>query len=287
MAVMTMPGMVVQHAAQAFDPSHPVIASASRERLLGYHRRHAGGIARGLREAVASNDPLLHRATTYFLGSEGKYVRPLLTLLACEVTGGDPGDALELACAIELAHASSLILDDLPCMDGAEMRRGQPCLHRHFGEAVAILTALHLLATAFSLAARADDSGRAAVVLARAIGAEGLIGGQLRDLAGDGHLDAVRERKTSPLLCAAAHFGALAAHADRTQQDAVVRYAGHLGLAFQLRDDVLDREAAAQAQRRANDLAGEASTTIYEAFGRTPAALSLDALAQFAITRAN
>jgi geranylgeranyl pyrophosphate synthase len=118
--------------------------------------------------------------------------------------------------------------------------------------------------------------------LSRAIGADGLVVGQLRDLAGHGHID---DRKTTPLLCVAAQFGACAARADARQQDAVLGYARRLGVAFQLRDDVLDGEAYQETQARAALLAEEASAEIFEVFGDTPAALSLADLAQFAVRR--
>jgi geranylgeranyl pyrophosphate synthase len=277
-AIMPLP-------AGTLDQGRHSVRSSSKERLLDYRRRHAADITHCLRDATASDDPLLQHATTYFLAAEGKYFRPLLTLLCCEVAGGDPEDALELGCAVELAHASSLILDDLPCMDDDSVRRGQPCLHVRFGEAVAILTAVHLLSTAFGLAARADLSGAAVMVLSRAIGAEGLVVGQLGDLAGYGHLDRVRDRKTTPLVCAAAEFGTCAARANARQQAAAVSYARRLGLAFQLRDDVLDREAAPETQTQASALAAEATTDVFEVFGKTPAALLLADLAQFAIGR--
>lgn len=273
---------------QTLDHATGRVPSGSRGRVHRYHRRHAIGLTARLFDALQTDDAVLRGATHYFLAAEGKYFRPLVTLLCCEVAGGDPDDAVDLACAVELVHASSLIFDDLPCMDGATMRRGQPCLHMHCGEAVAILTALHFLTTGITLAAAAGHRPATAVgMLTHAIGAEGLVVGQIRDLAGQGHLDSVRERKTRPLLRAAAQFGALAARADRRQEDAVIRYADRLGLAFQLRDDVLDREAAPDTQRRASALTAEAADAISEVFGETPAALSLAALADYAVERAH
>jgi geranylgeranyl diphosphate synthase type II len=150
-----------------------------------------------------------------------------------------------------MVHASSLILDDLPCMDDASLRRGRPVLHRALGEANAILAAVGLLNAAYATVLEAPQLRErvrveAARMLASAVGAEGLIGGQVQDLEGTGKrldleaLERVHRLKTGALFLAAAELGALASGARPAGREAVHRYAKNLGLAFQITDDLLD-----------------------------------------------
>jgi geranylgeranyl pyrophosphate synthase len=197
----------------------------------------------------------VHRAMRYAALGGGKRVRPVLTLAVAELLGARPREeTLDLACAVELVHACSLVLDDLPSMDDAELRRGRPTTHRAFGEDTAILAAFALLARAFQLVADAGQrlglrrwsSEDLAHHLAEAIGTSGLVGGQALDLAADAtrvdleRLEAIHSRKTGSLFLAAAELGAMAADARRRDLDAVARYAKNLGLAFQIEDDLLD-----------------------------------------------
>jgi geranylgeranyl pyrophosphate synthase len=195
--------------------------------------------------------PVLHEAMRYALLAPGKRLRGAVVLACCELLRGEAEDALPLACAVEMVHAASLVLDDLPCMDNATLRRGRPAVHRALGEANAILAAIALLNAAFEAIARAERLRPAiraemASRLARAIGAEGLVGGQVADLAATGTrlgldgLEYIHSHKTGALFIAAAEIGALAASAKERDERALHAYAKNLGLAFQITDDLLD-----------------------------------------------
>jgi len=167
--------------------------------------------------------PALHAAMRYTLLLPGKRLRGVLVLASCEMLKGDREDALPLAAAIEMVHAASLILDDLPSMDDATLRRGRPTLHKVAGEANAILAAVGLLNAAF-----------------------GLVGGQVVDLESTGRrlelesLEYIHAHKTGALFIAATELGALAAGARERDVEALSRFAKNLGLAFQITDDLLD-----------------------------------------------
>jgi geranylgeranyl diphosphate synthase, type II len=186
--------------------------------------------------------------------SRGKRMRPMLTLLAAQQCGGRPEVALDAACAIEMIHAASLVLDDLPCMDDAELRRGQPTTHIAHGEDIAILAAVGLLNAAYGVVAGSvtlDVRQRAEIMamMARTIGPAGLIGGQefdLRDRATSRDLDMIARQyhaKTGVLLEAAVGAGAIAAGADPASRKALSAFARSLGVAFQMMDDMLDATA--------------------------------------------
>jgi len=193
----------------------------------------------------------LHEAMRYTLLLPGKRLRGILVLASAELLKGRAEDALPFACAVEMVHAASLILDDLPSMDDATLRRGQPALHKIAGEAGAILAAVALLNAAYGVVQDASELKdrarvRATARLADAIGATGLIGGQVADLAATGEqldldaLEYVHSHKTGALFIAAAELGALAASGRESQVESLRRYAKNLGLAFQITDDLLD-----------------------------------------------
>ena len=191
----------------------------------------------------------LHRAMRYGVLSPGKRLRPLLAMLCAAQLGADPDDAIDVGCALELVHASSLILDDLPSMDDAKRRRGVATTHIAFGEDVAMLASISLLARAFSVisemsAASADARMRCVSLLSAAIGPKGLSGGQFDDLRG-GELGAdavagVNLRKTGTLFTAAVEMAAALCRADAAQQDHLVAFAEEVGFAFQICDDLID-----------------------------------------------
>ena len=193
---------------------------------------------------------VLHEAMRYTLLLPGKRLRAVLVLACCEMLRGAAERALPLAVAVEMVHASSLILDDLPSMDDATLRRGRPALHRVVGEANAILAAVALLNEAFARVLdaplREAARGRAALRLARAVGAEGLIGGQVADLEATGRavdldgLEFIHSHKTGALFIAAVELGAIAAGGSARDIATLGRYAKNLGLAFQITDDLLD-----------------------------------------------
>lgn len=193
---------------------------------------------------------VLKDAMSYSLLSGGKRIRPVLTLAVCRLFGGKTEDALPFACGLEMLHTYSLIHDDLPCMDDDDFRRGKPTNHKVFGEANAVLAGDGLLTAAFGTLAGsslpAERVQRAVVVLAQAAGPAGMVGGQVLDLEGEGKfLDAeeittIESLKTGCMIEAAARLGAIAAGSSQAEEDAAAAYARRLGLAFQVRDDVLD-----------------------------------------------
>jgi geranylgeranyl diphosphate synthase, type II len=174
----------------------------------------------------------------------GKRWRPILTLLGTMTAGGSAQSALPIACAIEFLHTSSLILDDLPAMDDAQLRRGRAALHLIYGEGFALLAALALLNQAYALLARAGST-RLIVEAARCIGTDGMIGGQAADLdirasRGNSHALASRQLKTTALARLTIIAGAIAAGADERDVAALARYGECLGAAYQICDDLLD-----------------------------------------------
>ena len=190
-------------------------------------------------------------AIGYSLLGGGKRLRPVLTLLTARTLGGDVALALDPACAVEMVHTASLILDDLPCMDDAALRRGKPANHRLYGDDVATLAAVTLVSEAFAVISRSEgltDALRAELVglLADAIGLNGLAGGQASDLAATSShhdresLERMEAQKTGTLFVTSVRIGARVAGADPAEVDAVSRYARHAGLAFQIFDDLLD-----------------------------------------------
>jgi geranylgeranyl diphosphate synthase type II len=214
---------------------------------------------RAIAKRVPAPKPLLEplrRSIT----SQGKRVRGLLTIAVGEALGRKPGQLLDAAAAMEMIHTSSLILDDLPAMDDAVLRRGVPTLHLQFGEDLAILAAVALLNQAYGLVA----ANHAAVKPRRwsgvqlvqrvvdAVGWDGAIAGESVDLHSEGSkldfdtLEFIHSRKTGALFVAAAAVGAMLANADAATLRRIEVYAKNLGLAFQITDDVLDVTADAK-----------------------------------------
>ena len=195
----------------------------------------------------------LQEAMRYSLLAGGKRVRPVLTLAFCEALGGHRQSALPLACALELVHTYSLIHDDLPCMDDDELRRGQPTCHTVYGEATAVLAGDALQAEAFRLMAQAPElSGEqradAVLELARACGGDGMVAGQLMDVeqivTNEEELRLMCGLKTGAMIQAAAVLGCVAADASGETRERARAYGRHIGLAFQIRDDMLDVTAS-------------------------------------------
>lgn len=192
----------------------------------------------------------LAEAMNYSLLAGGKRIRPMLVLEFCRVAGGDVEAALPVACAIEMLHTYSLIHDDLPCMDNDELRRGRPTNHVVYGECTAVLAGDALQAEAFGTILRSKlPAGRRAACaehLANAAGFEGMCCGQYLDMLGEGkvlteeELNEINYRKTGALLVAACQMGVAAAGGKRGALDAAAIYGACIGLAFQIRDDMLD-----------------------------------------------
>ncbi len=191
----------------------------------------------------------LQEAMRYSLLAGGKRVRPVLTLAFCDMLGGNWRDALPLACALELIHTYSLIHDDLPCMDDDDLRRGKPTCHKVYGETLAVLAGDALQPEAFGLIANAtalDARQRieAVAALASASGGDGMVAGQVLDLDGrcqtECEVNLLHRLKTGKLLSVAAELGCIAADCAPTIREKAVAYGQHIGLAFQVRDDMLD-----------------------------------------------
>lgn len=189
-------------------------------------------------------------ALRYSLLSGGKRIRGTLLLEFCRICGGEVAAALDAACGLEMLHTYSLIHDDLPCMDDDDLRRGKPTNHVVYGECVATLAGDALQAEAFGTILRSDLPGeprlRCAELLADAVGFDGMCGGQYLDMLGEGkvlttaELDAINRRKTGALLSAACAMGVAAAGGSKEQETAAARFGILIGLAFQIRDDMLD-----------------------------------------------
>ena len=190
-------------------------------------------------------------AMLYSLNIGGKRIRPVLTLEFCNLVCGDYKRGIDFACAVEMIHTYSLIHDDLPCMDDDDMRRGQPSNHIKFGEANALLAGDALLTHAFSALTHskgvtAENIIKAVKCLAESAGINGMIGGQVLDLANEGkritedELIVTHKLKTGALIKAACVLGCLAGNAESKLIEAAESYAVNLGLAFQVIDDILD-----------------------------------------------
>ena len=260
----------------------------------------------------------LYEAMRYMVLGGGKKLRPALVLLASEACGGSADAAMPAACAVEMVHIYSLIHDDLPAMDNDDLRHGRPSCHKAFGEAMAILAGDTLLTEAFTLLATGVEDAAVCRPLVRelasAAGAEGMAGGQVADLAAERQglrderlLEEIHRRKTARLIEASVVMGAISARASERLERSLREYGTHLGLAFQVADDILDavgetqvlgktagKDAAAgkltfvslfgleAARRRASDEA-DAAVAALEPFG--PKADRLREVARFVVER--
>ncbi len=193
----------------------------------------------------------IHRAMRYSLFAGGKRMRPALCLAAAAACGGSEAAAMPLACAVECIHTYSLIHDDLPAMDNDDYRRGKLTNHKVFGEGIAVLAGDALLTQAFEIAAQAKSWPRYSyqqliLELAHASGSLQLIAGQVADLEAEGkkisarQLRYIHERKTSALLCCSVRLGGMSANCTPVQLEALTDFGYHVGLAFQVIDDILD-----------------------------------------------
>jgi geranylgeranyl diphosphate synthase type II len=193
----------------------------------------------------------IHKAMRYSLFAGGKRMRPALCLAAAAACQGSESEAMPLACAVECIHTYSLIHDDLPAMDDDDYRRGKPTNHKVFGEGIAVLAGDALLTQAFEIASKCRGWPRychAQIIreLAVASGSLQLIAGQVADLEAEGkaisagHLRYIHERKTSALLCGSVRLGGMSANCTPTQLNALTDFGYHVGLAFQVIDDILD-----------------------------------------------
>ena len=238
----------------------------------------------------SQQDETIDKAMQYSLMAGGKRIRPVLCLAATEAVGGNPNDALTAACAMELIHTYSLIHDDLPAMDNDELRRGKPTCHVAFDEATAILAGDALLTMAFEILASVpfEKTDQAAKwlqiirIIAVAAGSRGMIQGQMLDIAAEGRrlnvseLESMHTLKTGALIVASLQCGALLADADKDQLRFLKTYAGYIGLAFQVADDILNVEGNPEVMGKA------VGTDRLNKKNTYPSLLGLDASKQFA-----
>ena len=215
----------------------------------------------------------LFEGARYALLGGGKYLRPILALATAEALGTDTERLLQPACALELIHSYSMVHDDLPCMDDDDYRRGRPTVHKKFGEGQAVLIGDFLLTYAFELIANAPllkPTIKLSLIatLAHRSGGEGMIGGQMLDLAAEGktisqeELALLHKKKTAALITAAVEFGAILSEADVHTMNALSSFGEKIGLAFQIIDDILDLTSseAKHGRKVASDLTNHKAT---------------------------
>lgn len=223
---------------------------------------------------------VIHRAMRYSLMAGGKRIRPLLCMEAARTVSGVVGGAVYPACALEMVHTYSLIHDDLPALDNDDLRRGRPTCHKVFGDAMAILAGDALLTLSFQVLAQTPEAtaeirSRLVEELALAGGTVGgMIGGQVFDLEGEHQeptaelLESIHRAKTGALLRGSVRMGAIFAGADTDQLGALSRFGEHVGLAFQIVDDILDVEQSSeQLGKTAGKDAAQAKITFPAVYG--------------------
>ncbi len=197
----------------------------------------------------------LQEAMRYATLGQGKRLRPFFVMQSCKLHGVDEARALSVAAALEMIHCYSLVHDDLPAMDNDDLRRGLPTTHKKFDEATAILAGDGLLTFAFQILAEVSESPALIAALAKAAGPSGMVGGQMLDMQAENKgfaslekISAMQHAKTGALFEFACISGPLMAGEDAS---ALLSYAKHIGLAFQIADDILDVESNAQALGKA------------------------------------
>lgn len=217
----------------------------------------------------------LFEAARYAVLGGGKRLRPILTLATVDMLGGSIEAALTPACAVEMIHCYSLIHDDLPCMDDDDYRRGKLTVHRRYNEGHAVLTGDFLLTYAFDVLASCplltpEKKVQLMAILAKKSGAEGMIGGQVMDIASEGQkitldtLQLLHRQKTGALLTAAIEFGGIVSNASPSQLEHLRAFGENIGLAFQIVDDILDVTSSEAKHGRAvsSDVANGKSTYV-------------------------
>ena len=201
-------------------------------------------------QALPSDQERLKAAMTYAVAAGGKRLRPILLLATCQLAGGNPHDCLAMALALEMIHTYSLIHDDLPGMDNDDLRRGKPTLHIQFDQATAILAGDAFLTMAFELASKAKISDREKVSLLARLshyaGPSGMIAGQMLDIQSETQdirleqLEKIHQEKTGKLILFAVEAGLAFGNLSNLENHALISYAKHYGLAFQIQNDLQD-----------------------------------------------
>lgn len=221
-------------------------------------KAYADSVDRRLAESLPSLADVpreLHAAMRYSCLAPGKRLRPALCLACADAVGGGCAATLDAACAIEMVHCFSLIHDDLPAIDNDNLRRGQPTCHIEFGEAVAILAGDALFALAYQTLCELDAPPDRVVAATRALslatGSHGLVGGETLDVLAEGQdvdaetVETIHRRKTGALIAASCEIGALLGGADEVAANRLREYGTHLGMAFQIADDILNEVGSA------------------------------------------
>lgn len=237
----------------------------------------------------------LFEAARYSLFSGGKRIRPILTLATCQALGGNSAHALTPACTIELIHTYSMIHDDLPCMDNDDFRRGKPTLHKVVPESLALLAGDYLLTVAFEWLAKAPELSaeikvKLVNILSSRAGGEGMIGGQVLDIAAQAatlaDIELIHRCKTGALIEAAITMGALVAEASTPVLEELQAFGQEIGLAFQIVDDILDVTSSEQkhGKKIGSDLQN-GKTTYVTLLGLEAAQGKAEELLQTAIKR--
>ncbi|RFB16551.1 polyprenyl synthetase family protein [Bacillus sp. LB(2018)] len=218
---------------------------------------------------------VLREAMAYSLEAGGKRLRPLLLFATLQAFGKEKNLGVGAACALEMIHTYSLVHDDLPCMDDDDLRRGKPTNHKVFGEAMAVLAGDGLLTYAFQVIMAyeqkeitAEKKVRLVLELAKAAGPEGMVGGQVADMEAEGkqltidELEYIHKHKTGKLLEFAVLAGSILSDATEEQEEKLLAFAKYIGLAFQIRDDILDVEGTEEEIGKpiGSDVSNEKST---------------------------
>ncbi|MAU40506.1 MAG: farnesyl-diphosphate synthase [Kordiimonas sp.] len=265
-------------------------AEYAKQHMLAAAEDIEGALLRLMPQADGMEEQVM-AAMRYALMAGGKRIRPFLVLCSASLFGVDRDFALRVAAAVECAHTYSLVHDDLPCMDDADLRRGKPSLHKKFDEATAVLAGDALLTLCFEILAspetHADPKVRCELMasLSRALGAQGMVGGQMIDLLAEerslneGEIIRLQRLKTGALIAFSAEAGAIMGKAADVSRQALHGYAHDLGLAFQIVDDLLDVEgdSAALGKTAGRDaVAGKA--TLVSLLGVERARLQTDML---------
>ncbi|MED1418902.1 farnesyl diphosphate synthase [Bacillus smithii] len=247
----------------------------SKSTLADFMKEYKQKIEQKLRFYISSLDspPVLKEAMDYSLQAGGKRIRPVLLFAAINSFGKDPERGMDAAAALEMIHTYSLIHDDLPSMDDDDLRRGKPTNHKVYGEANAILAGDALLTYAFQIIAQSPDlyeKEKVAIIeqLAKAAGPEGMVAGQVADMEGEKkaltleELEAVHRNKTGRLIAFSVRAGALIGGATEAELAVFERYAYHIGIAFQIQDDILDIVGSEEklGKRVGSDIANHKNT---------------------------
>jgi len=247
----------------------------SKSTLADFMKEYKQKIEQKLRFYISSLDspPVLKEAMDYSLQAGGKRIRPVLLFAAINSFGKDPERGMDAAAALEMIHTYSLIHDDLPSMDDDDLRRGKPTNHKVYGEANAILAGDALLTYAFQIIAQSPDlyeKEKVAIIeqLAKAAGPEGMVAGQVADMEGEKkaltleELEAVHRNKTGRLIAFSVRAGALIGGATEAELAIFEKYAYHIGIAFQIQDDILDIVGSEEklGKRVGSDIANHKNT---------------------------